>query len=178
VFEITAGGKYKVLHNFGSQPGDGIEPCDFGGLAFRGGKLYGTTLFANGIGALGTVFDLTLKGKETVLHTFTGMPNDGAHPFASVIFDKAGNLYGVTEEGGTGTCLGGCGVVYEITRSGEQRVLYNFQGLGDAIFPMANLTFDKAGNLYGTGAGGAWRGLRNQLDWLGKGRLQLWRVTR
>ncbi len=38
VFEITAGGKYTILYNFGGQSGDGTAPCDFGGLAFRAGK--------------------------------------------------------------------------------------------------------------------------------------------
>ena len=158
VFEITADGQYKVLHNFGSQPGDGTAPCDFGGLVFRGGKLYGTALYGGATGSFGTVFDLTPKGKEKILHTFGGPPGDGAYPFAGVIFDKAGNLYGTTEEGGSGACQGGCGIVYEITESGDQKTLYSFSGLGDAYFPVANLTLDKAGNLYGVGTGGAFDG--------------------
>ena len=150
VFEITSDGQFKVLHNFGSQPGDGTTPCDFGGLAFRGGKLFGTALYGGAPGSFGTVFDLTLKGKEKILHTFVGVPGDGAYPFASVIFDKAGNLYGTTEEGGA-FCLYGCGTVYEITKSGEEKVLYSFGGQDqDAILPDPNLTFDKAGDLYGT----------------------------
>jgi uncharacterized repeat protein (TIGR03803 family) len=100
VFEITAEGRYTMLYNFGGQSGDGTAPCDFGGLAFRGGKLYGTTLYGGATSGWGTVFDLTLKGKEKVLHTFGGQPSDGAYPFAGVIFDQAGNLYGTTEEGG------------------------------------------------------------------------------
>jgi uncharacterized repeat protein (TIGR03803 family) len=159
VFEITADGQYKVLHNFGSQPGDGTAPCDYGGLAFRGGKLYGTALYGGAIGSLGVVFELTLKGKETILYTFRGLPGDGAYPFASVIFDKAGNLYGTTEEGGNGNCVGGCGIVYEVTKGGEEEVLYSFQDAADALFPDANLTFDKAGNLYGTSnVGGVYEG--------------------
>lgn len=157
VFEITAEGQYTILYNFGGQSGDGTAPCDFGGLAFRAGKLYGTTLYGGATGGWGTVFDLTLKGREKVLHTFGGQPGDGAYPFAGVIFDKAGNLYGTTEEGGpySSFCGGGCGTVYELTKAGEETVLYSFQGLQDAAFPNANLTFDKAGNLYGTtGTGG------------------------
>ncbi len=153
VFEITAAGQYKVLYNFGSQPGDGTTPCDFGGLAFWDGKLYGTTLYGGATGGWGAVFDLTTKGKEKVLYTFGGQPGDGAYPFASVIFDKAGNLYGTTEEGGpyNSFCGGGCGIVYEVTTSGEEKILYSFGAqLQDAAFPNANLTFDKAGNLYGT----------------------------
>jgi uncharacterized repeat protein (TIGR03803 family) len=156
VFEITAEGQYKVLYNFGSQPGDGTGPYDFGGLAFRGGRLYGTTLDGGATGGWGTVFDLTLKGKEKVLHAFSGQPSDGVYPASGVIFDKAGNLYGTTEEGGPySNCGGGCGIVYELTKTGEEKVLYSFGSQGeDAIFPNANLTFDKAGNLYGTAGGG------------------------
>jgi uncharacterized repeat protein (TIGR03803 family) len=155
VFEITAEGEYEVLYNFGSQSGDGIGPRPFGGLAFRGGKLYGTAFEGGAPGGVGTVFDLTLKGKEKVLHTFGIEPGDGVYPAAGVIFDKEGNLYGTTEEGGAGICEGGCGIVYEVTKSGEEKVLYSFGGqYQDAVFPTANLTFDKAGNLYGTTDGG------------------------
>jgi uncharacterized repeat protein (TIGR03803 family) len=157
VFEITAAGQYEVLYNFGSQPGDGIGPRPFGGLAFRGGKLYGTTFEGGAAGGVGTVFDLTLKGKEKVLHTFGVQSGDGVYPAAGVIFDKAGNLYGTTEEGGAydNICVAGCGIVYEITKTGEEKVLYSFgDQFQDALGPIANLTFDKAGNLYGTSFGG------------------------
>jgi uncharacterized repeat protein (TIGR03803 family) len=99
------------------------------------------------------VFELTLKGKEKVLHTFGIAPGDGIYPAAGVIFDKAGNLYGTAEEGGAydTNCVGGCGIVYEVTKAGEEKVLYSFGAeFQDAVFPTANLTFDKAGNLYGT----------------------------
>jgi uncharacterized repeat protein (TIGR03803 family) len=157
VFEITAAGKYRILYTFGGQPGDGVTPCDFGGLVVRDGKIYGTALYGGATGSFGTVFDLTLSGKEKIIHTFGGQPGDGSYPFASVIFDKAGNLYGTTEEGGpyNSACGGGCGIVYEITKAGEEKILYSFQGVEDAAFPNANLSFDTAGNLYGTtGTGG------------------------
>ncbi len=159
VFEITAAGQYNVLYNFGTQPGDGFGPRPFGGLAFRSGKLYGTTFEGGAAGGVGTVFDLTLKGKEKVLHTFGVESGDGIYPAAGVIFDKAGNLYGTTEEGGAyaNSCVGGCGIVYEITKAGEEKVLYSFgDQVQDAIFPTANLTFDKAGNLYGTSDAGGY----------------------
>ena len=145
---------------FGTQPGDGTTACDFGGLVFRGSKIYGTALYGGTAGSFGAVFDLTLNGKEKVLHTFAGQPGDGMYPFAGLIFDKAGSLYGTTEEGGpyNSACGGGCGTVYEITKAGGEKVLYSFQGQSqDAAFPDANLTFDEAGNLYGTtGTGGAY----------------------
>ncbi|MGO9075484.1 MAG: choice-of-anchor tandem repeat GloVer-containing protein [Terriglobales bacterium] len=115
-----------------------------------GGKLYGTTFEGGATSGVGTVFDLTLKGKEKVLHTFGVQPGDGVYPFAGVTFDKAGNLYGTTEEGGpyNSSCVGGCGTVYELTATGEEKVLYSFQGQSqDAVFPIANLAFDKAQSL-------------------------------
>ncbi len=162
VFEITATRQYNVLYNFGGQAGDGFGPRPFGGLAFRSGKLYGTTFEGGAPGGVGTVFDLTLKGKEKVLHTFGVEAGDGVYPAAGVIFDKEGNLYGTAEEGGAyeSNCGGGCGIVYEVTKAGEEKVLYSFgDQVQDALYPDANLTFDKAGNLYGTtDAGGIYEG--------------------
>ena len=84
-------------------------------------------------------------------------------PESEVIFDSAGNLYGTTYYGGGYDRMGGgsgcvlCGLVYELTPSGggwTEKVLYNFAGyqLGgaDGAFPVGGLTFDSAGNIYGT----------------------------
>jgi len=83
--------------------------------------VYGTT-YAGGTGKCqglasycGTVFKIALTGKvysESVLWSFGGA-NDGWHPTAGVILDKAGNLYGTTEYGGVGTWANG--VVFEVT---------------------------------------------------------------
>jgi len=71
-----------------------------------------------------------------------------------VTFDAAGNLYGTAAAGGTGGCHGqGCGAVYKLTPSGGgwmASVIYNFTGFEDGAFPMATMTLDPAGNLYGT----------------------------
>src|SRR5208337_188863 len=76
------------------------------------------------------------------------------HPFAGVVFDQAGNLYGTTIAGGLNDCGGdGCGVVYELTPSGGgwiQTVLHSFVAGADGSNPKAGLVFDIAGNLYGT----------------------------
>jgi uncharacterized repeat protein (TIGR03803 family) len=97
VFEITATGAYKVLYNF-TQGADGGGPD--GGVVMDGsGNLYGTTNFGGEQSGKGTIFELSLSGKLTVLHSFAG--RDGSKPEAGVILDAQGNLYGTTSTGGT-----------------------------------------------------------------------------
>jgi len=86
---------------------------------------------------------------EKVLYSFTGGA-DGAEPHQGLIFDKAGNLYGTTFDGG----IYGAGTVYSLTPNGDgtwkQTVLYNFTGGSDGGWiDWGRLTFDTAGNLYG-----------------------------
>jgi uncharacterized repeat protein (TIGR03803 family) len=105
---------------------------------------------------LGSVFKLTPNGKggwtQTVLYSFKG-GSDGQNPLSRLVFDSAGNLYGTTSGGGTGTCSG-CGTVFKLapnSRSGwTESVIYTFKGGSDGAFPYAGLTLDSAGNLYGT----------------------------
>ncbi|MGA8491475.1 MAG: choice-of-anchor tandem repeat GloVer-containing protein [Terriglobales bacterium] len=153
--------KYKTLHTFHGKDGTGPEA----GLIFdAAGNLYGTT---NGGGAYkeGTVFELTPTSNggwaETVLYSFCAQSKctDGKNPFASVIFDAAGNLYGTASGGQNGKyCYDGCGVVFELTptTSGEwtESVLYSFTGGPDGAGPVAGLVVDTAGNLFGT----TWQG--------------------
>jgi uncharacterized repeat protein (TIGR03803 family) len=96
--------------------------------------------------------------KEKVIYSFTG-GSDGAYPYSDLVADAAGNLYGTTNQGGTGTGCGssGCGTVFELTRTKDgwkYQVLYSFTGGSDGGFPQTGLTWDSAGNLYGTTAGG------------------------
>ena len=100
VFSITLNGKEKVLYSFNGT--DGSNPS--AGLIDLGGVLYGTT--ENGgsgncdsAGSCGTVFSVTLSGKEKVLHRFVGKGTDGAAPVASLI-ELKGTLYGTTQYGG------------------------------------------------------------------------------
>jgi uncharacterized repeat protein (TIGR03803 family) len=119
----------------------------FAGLILdKAGNLYGTTAYG-GASGLGTVFKLDTSGNETVLHGFTGTGGDGANPYAGLIMDKAGNLYGTTGYGGAS----GAGTVIKLDTSGNETVLHSFTGYpSDGATPFAGLIMDKAGNLYGT----------------------------
>ena len=144
-----------VLYRF-SGGSDGAHP-ETGTLIFdQAGHLYGTTLsggtFNCGDYTCGVVFELEPSNgswTENVLYNFTGV--GGGHPFAGVVFDKAGNLYG--------TASYGPGVVFQLTPSGSgwtPNTLHTFQGGNDGSYPYASLIFDPWGNLYGTTAyGGA-----------------------
>src|SRR5262249_9415963 len=102
----------------------------------------------------GVVYKLSPDGKETVLHRFTGAA-DGSFPYAALILDKAGNLYGTADMGGDITkCYNeGCGTVYKVGPHGRFATLYEFtaatQGY-DGCNPYAALFRDQQGNLYGT----------------------------
>ncbi len=150
-----AAGKYKILHEFTGA--DGQSPMD--ALIFDGsGNLYGTTIYGGGGYAYGTVFKLTPNSDgswtQSVLYSFSG--GDGAFPFAGVIFDARGNLYGTTWWGGYFFC----GAVYKLTPnldgSWTESVLHSFN-CSDGEGPVGGLVFDATGNLYGTATlGGAY----------------------
>lgn len=165
VFEITnSNGVWteNVLYSFTGEA-DGGQPA--AALVFdTAGNLYGTTNFggntACGLGC-GTVFKLApVSGgwTQTVLYTFTG-GTDGGEPYARLLFDAAGNLYGTTLLGGNigGGCSSGCGTVFKLTRTSSgwtESVPYAFEGGADGASPYDGLVFDAAGNLYGTTYGG------------------------
>jgi uncharacterized repeat protein (TIGR03803 family) len=96
VFKVTPSGKETVLYSFtGGADASGPQA----GLVFdKKGNLYGTT-YAGGALNAGTVFKVTPSGKETMLYSFTGGA-DGLGPKAGLVFDKKGNLYGTTDQGG------------------------------------------------------------------------------
>jgi uncharacterized repeat protein (TIGR03803 family) len=149
VFKMTKKGKVTVLHNFAGGT-DGENP--YAGLVQDDrGNFYGTT-YSGGAGCdgfgCGTVFKVSLKGKETVLHAFG--ESDGHYPdFGTLVRDAAGNLYGTTYAGGSADM----GVVFKVASGGKETVLYSFTGGEDEGFPVAGLIEDKAGNFYGTTLG-------------------------
>jgi uncharacterized repeat protein (TIGR03803 family) len=115
------------------------------------GNLYGTTC-NDGEFASGTVFKVSPSGKETVLHAFTSVQGDGDGPYAPVLRDSAGNLYGTTQLGGVygGNCGGyGCGIIFKIDPKGKETVLHRFNG-SDGMVPEQGLIADSEGNMYGT----------------------------
>jgi|HubBroStandDraft_4_1064222.scaffolds.fasta_scaffold17719_4 hypothetical protein len=115
--------------------------------------------------ALTLTVPASAEWKEKVLYSFQGAP-DGAVPAGGVVFDKAGNLYGATDGGGSSSCdgPGQCGTVYQLTPPTQkggawtETVLYIFKGhaQNDGATPEGGLLIDEAGNLYGTtGYGGS-----------------------
>ena len=174
-----------LLHVF-SGGWDGGQPTSTP-IFDAAGNLYATTTIGGNRTACagrgcGVVFRLTPAAtgfwKETVLYAFNGGA-DGSIPNPSLVFDSAGDLYGTTSGGiSTPTCPAGCGVVFKLspTASGpwKETVLYTFSGGTDGATPMAGLTFDSAGNLYGTTEFGGSRdyGVVYQLSLASSGRWQ------
>src|SRR5580700_11105019 len=172
-FRVTPQGKETILYSFCAQGPpctDGANPS--AGLIFdQQGNLYGTTYrggtdpFGCGGYGCGVAFKLTLEGKEKVLYSFcaqSGCP-DGTQPYAGVVFDRKGNLYGTAGGGAHLDCGGyppaGCGVVFKLNPEGKETVLYSFCAqttCTDGAGPYGGLIVDRLGNLYGTAAGGAY----------------------
>jgi uncharacterized repeat protein (TIGR03803 family) len=164
VFELSPGASAwteKIIFQFDvsgdSQTGNSPQA----GVVFdANGNLYGTTGYG-GPYYRGDVFELSPSEggswTETLLHTFGY--GDGNIPFAGVILDAAGNVYGTTASGGKG----GAGTVYELSRGTgglwNETILHDFQdNFFDGYSPESSLVMDSQGNLYGTtqdgGSGG------------------------
>jgi len=180
VWEITTAGNYLDLHDFGgtvtnasgSQGPDGDIP--YGGVTFDGaGDMFGTALFGgpNGNGSEGVsgiVWEIANGGQYIDLHDFGGLVTnangsggpDGGNPCSGVTLDTEGNLYGTTSAGGPfGGGVDGSGNIWEISKSGAYRDLHDFGGtltvangvqIPDGCVSFAGVTFDGAGNMYGT----------------------------
>ena len=123
------------------------DPGPFAPLVIdAAGNLYGTTQYGGTKGPSyggGTIFKVTSKGSLTVLHSFDGA--DGQDPWANVVRDSAGNLYGTTMLGGKH----GLGTVFKLTPSGKETVLHSFANGTDGSGPFDPVTLGSSGNLYG-----------------------------
>jgi uncharacterized repeat protein (TIGR03803 family) len=141
----------KILHTFTGSP-DGASP--YRGVALdSAGNLYGTTFFGGsspGCLSCGSVFKVSPTGNtwtEQVIYNFAGGP-DGANPYATVVLDEAGNLYGTTSGGGDAQK----GVVFRLAPIGSgwtETAIHSFGGSGDGGQPTEPVTRDSNGNLYG-----------------------------
>lgn len=148
IFKIDTSGHESVFYSFGSVPGDGYGP--FGRLILdSGGNLYGVTQ-QGGSCSGGTVFKVDPSGNETTLYSFCAGATTGSTPSGPLVRDQAGNLYGVTGQGGDLSCSAGfgsgCGTVFRLSTSGALTVLHSFQG-------GANDGVESAGINYGGGLG-------------------------
>jgi uncharacterized repeat protein (TIGR03803 family) len=171
IFELThtsTSWTNTVLHNFQTVDGENAGTSAGGVIFDAAGNLYGTTE-VGGLYSFGTVFEMTPTSTgwtEKVIYNFKG-GTDGYMPEATLLLDKAGNLYGTTRLGGKtkvncGVSPNSCGTVFELTPgvSGvwTKDTIYSFCSLAecsDGLLPSGGaLIMDAAGNLYGTTQGG------------------------
>jgi uncharacterized repeat protein (TIGR03803 family) len=158
---IPSGGTwvYTILHFFGT----GETPIDAGVIIDKTGNLYGETSGGGQFG-YGTIYELqsTSTGYKYVrLYSFD--QNAGSFPTGGLIFDRAGNLYGTTINGGPNLL----GTVFELKRKSNgtwtEDMLYTFQNSSDGVSPEGDLVFDSSGNLFGTTAYGGDQACANDI---------------
>jgi len=159
VFELaygSSGWTESVLYSFGTNPEDGYKPSA-GVVMDKQGNLYGTAPEGGS-----TLFELTPEQgdwKETILHFFNRTKGDGGGPYAGLILDASGSLYGTTAAGGNGG--NGCGsegygTVYKLKPATggkwKEAILHSFHDNGkDGVTPGSYpLYMDASGSLYGT----------------------------
>jgi uncharacterized repeat protein (TIGR03803 family) len=147
IFKLSPAGKKTVLYAFTGGTDGGYPGASL--VQDTAGNLYGTTFEGGnpacnpfGVGC-GVLYWLDHRGKESVLHTFTGP--DGEAP-GGLIRDKMGNLYGTAGGGGAY----GSGLVFRFDSAGKETVLYDFTGKTDGGGPIGSLLRDENGTFYST----------------------------
>jgi uncharacterized repeat protein (TIGR03803 family) len=149
IYKMDSAGALSILHSFAGEPLEGRQPQP---QLVRGsdGNFYGTTYYG-GAANNGTIFKVDSSGNLTTLHSFAGVPADGAHPFSPLIQASDGNFYGTTFLGGSGNL----GTVFKMDPAGSVTILHSFAST-DGSYVFAGLIQGKDGNLYGaTYVGGA-----------------------
>ena len=128
----SSSGQPVAVHSFAGY--DGATPVASLHYESSNNTLYGTTEYG-GTYNLGTVFEITPSGSETVLHNFKGGASDGYSPLSDLTI-SGGALYGTTEWGGAHNR----GTVYAVSASGQETVVYSFgKTPTDGKFPRAGL---------------------------------------
>jgi len=151
--------KERVLYDFHGYDGQG--PLD-AAITDSSGNLYGTTRGGGGSCEgefCGVAFKLSRDQRgnweETMLYRFLN-PAYGFYPSSALVFNKVGDLYGTTAQGGGGPCYNGCGVLYKLSPSSNGKwkynVLHKFIG-NSGTLPPGNLVLDEKGNIYGAAYG-------------------------
>jgi uncharacterized repeat protein (TIGR03803 family) len=145
VFELSSTGIETVLYSFAAS-GTGAVGPDSGVIQDSDGNLYGET-YEGGTYTQGTVYKLSPSGTLTILYSFKGGANgDGGAPGGGLIRDSEGNLYGTAGAGPKGF-----GIVFEISPTGTETIIYSFKGgTTDGVSPTGGVVRDSEGNLYGT----------------------------
>jgi uncharacterized repeat protein (TIGR03803 family) len=147
IFEVSAHGEIRTLHNFDGDSEGGLVSAAL--IQATDGDLYGTARVGGSQG-FGTVFKATLRGDVTTLHSFKR--TDGSDPMGALVQGPDGNFYGTTLSGGDNFA----GTVFEITPQGSLTTLHNFcseANCADGSSPAAGLVLAANGNFYGTTRG-------------------------
>ena len=141
LYRLDTKKKLKVLYSFAGGTSDGCYP--YGSVTMdTAGNFYGTT-GSCGTFSEGTVWKVSAKGKETVLHNFGS--SDGCYPYAGVTRTAKGVLYGVT-----GACgANGYGLLYKLSPKGKITLLHSFDG-SDGADPYSEVLRTADGTLFGT----------------------------
>ena len=154
IFKVTPTGVYTVLRNLNTA--DGFPSTTSNSLVqHTDGFLYGM-MYSGGSNYNGTIFKISTTGTFTVLRNLASHP-DGGYPYGSLIVGTDGNLYGMTNSGGTSTG----GTIFKISTTGTYTIIKNLTLATDGGNPQGDLfkgsdglyygmTYSGGSNLYGT----------------------------
>jgi len=141
IYRMTKEGDLEVLHNFEFSPGGPVlAGSDL--LQLADGSFLGTS-HQGGIARRGTVYRMTPDGEVSVVHSFLGLPSEGAYP-SGLIRARNGYFYGTTSGGGANNY----GTVFRMRPDGSVLTLHSFSG-PDGGGPCSELLEAADGLLYG-----------------------------